>query len=466
MKKMYLLSALLGVVMASSCNSGEMSDVLPNEDSGRKIEFAENPYAISEDQAKEKALLFMQDLPKGMLRSSEMAEIADVSVETTSYDVTIVESPEEPGVKQKVPVYLINYKNASGENTGFVMMAGDERVADDVLVFSDNKGTDFDLTTGENSDFFNDLIAGYLHKSINDLEDVSEDDGNSISTRASSWHVTDYGDSRMCQISRVINFAQSGVPFNRYTPFVNGTRTLTGSAAVAMCQIMAYHDWPLKGAYKRYTTSTSGLQAYYPDYELTTAERAGILSSNMAYCEAFYPRASEYVANMMAEIGYKLGSSYGLTFTNQQPAYVPQVFAQMGYTTDGISNYSFAAIQRDIEERGLPVFMFGYSTGSVSSSYSHSFTINGTYYRDYKTNLREYILITHGNGSFYKDPQTGSGNSYFNKDMFSTTSVSTGYTPESSYDVMCPYRYNCKVITNITPNLNNLGSTNPNWVAN
>jgi hypothetical protein len=74
-----------------------------------------------------------------------------------------------------------------------------------------------------------------------------------------------------------------------------------------------------------------------------------------------------------------------------------------------------------------------------------------------------YIDIIHGNGiTGYEDPVTGYGQSWFNIQMFTATNTTPSYTPEG-IDMVYPYRYKCCIVTDIKPNPNNTGSTNPNW---
>jgi hypothetical protein len=349
---LFILSSLLCVGFLTSCNSDKLSepDVLSKREN---VVFVDNPYAMNESDAVAKAKLFLSDA-KILLRSSNSSDAANASVSTRNYDVKISDlSSEDNEVKQVVPVYTINYKNNLNESDGFVLIARDERVTDNVIVFNDNG--DFNLSQRDDADFLDDLISGFLYKEINFEEEENE---NEISTRA--YYETDYGNSAMYHLTPTIQFAQEGLPFNWYTPFRNGQRAVAGYTAVAMSEIMAYHKWPLHGTFKRYTTNTATPETVSISYELTTAEWAGIRSSNMSYCANNYPIALEYVANIIAETSYRLNSNYGANETSAYSDDVPGVFQHMGYATGSCQAYNFAAIQNDIEVEELPVFMAGY----------------------------------------------------------------------------------------------------------
>ncbi|MDR0699941.1 MAG: C10 family peptidase [Tannerella sp.] len=457
--KTSILNLLLCIGFLASCNSDDLSetDVL----SEREIAvFVENPYAMNESDAVVKATLFLNNAEVS-LRSSNSSETVNAFVSTRNYEVKIPDlSSEENEVKQVVPVYTVNYKDNSNESGGFVLIAGDERITDNVLIFNDNGN--FDFSRRNDVDFLDDLISGFLYKEINfefeEEESLNENTG--ISTRA--HYITDYGNSSMYLLYPTIEFEQSGLPFNWYTPFRNGQRALAGCTAVAMSEIMAHHAWPLQGAFKRYTTNTVTPETVYVSYELTTAEWAGIRSSNMSYCANNYPIALEYVANIIAETGYKLNSSYGTDVTTAYPNDVPYVFQQMGYTTGAYQSYSFAAIQDDIEVEEIPVFMAGWKNANDpyvdnnGDNGGHAYVLMGTLYESLTG--KTFICLI----NMYVDPVTGYGNYWFNNAMFTATNTTPSYTPTGN-DMVYPYRYQCGIITDIKPDPNNTGSTNPNW---
>jgi hypothetical protein len=458
MKKV-VLNSLLCVFFLSSCNSDKLSEQYVLSQS-ENVVFVDNPYAVDESEAIAKATSFLKSA-EILLRSSNSSDATNTSVSAKHYDVKIPElSSEGNEVKQVVPVYTINYKNNSDESVGFVLIAGDERITDDILLFSDNGS--FDLSQRDDADFLDDLISGLLYKEINFGEEESETE---VSTRAYYPNTNE----PTYLLTPTIEFAQSGMPFNWYTPFRNGQRSLAGCTAVAMSEIMAYHQWPLQGAFKRYTTNTATPETVYVSYVLTTAEWEGIRASNMSYCLHNYPIALEYVANIVTETGYKLNSSYGTNVTTAYPSDVPSVFQQMGYTTGSYQNFSIAAIKNDIEVDELPVFMAGWKNANDplidnnGGNGGHAYVIVGTLYQI--SSGKTFINVINGNGiTGYVDPVTGYGQSWFNVQMFTATNTTPSYTP-TGYDIVYPYRYNCHIITDIMPNPNNTGSTNPNWRA-
>ena len=109
-----------------------------------------------------------------------------------------------------------------------------------------------------------------------------------------------------------------GLPSNKFTP----NNYSAGCNAVAMGQIMVYHQWPRKGRYKRYGTidqKTSYPANVWPPLNKPMAATA----------------YQDYISDLVAEIGYKMVSEYkspGLTLAVPSKAY--HVFRQMGYECD------------------------------------------------------------------------------------------------------------------------------------
>jgi hypothetical protein len=456
-RNLFLLMALLGTVMFGSCSSDKFSDteILPED---KRVEYVDNPYVISADEISAKALSFIQG-SKSVLRSSNAGSPKRSVVKTENYAVknNRLSKEKRKEIRQEVPVYTINYKDESGEDAGFAVMAGDERISDNILIFSDESGANIDISARDDAEFLQDLISGYLYTKIN-LDTIESEN---VKTRGRA--IIDYGNGYVVGPDYAIQFKQSGDPFNRYTPFRNGQRSLAGCTAVAMSEIMAFYEWPLQGAYKRYTTNTATPENVSVSYVLTAAEREGILASNIAYCNAFYPNAMEYIANLITETGYKLNSNYGTGVTAAYPDDVPSVFQQMGYTTNAYQSYSYTAVHDDVETNEIPVFMAGWKNpddplvNNNGGTGGHAYVITGIIHAG---DGYIYLSIINGNG-YYQD-ENGYYQTAFNNEMFSATNTSA-YSRNSAGEIVYPYRYNCHIITNITPNLNNTGSTNPNW---
>ena len=455
MKTNFFSMSLLCMLIASSCNSDRFSDteMLSRDNS---VEYVDNPYAINEDEIVTKAMSFFNS-SEVVLHSGKNTKNLTPSVHSKSYDVKMSKLSKEKGkeVKQKVPVYTVNYEDEAGKASGFVVMTGDERISNDILIFSEREGAGFDISQRDDAVFLEDLIAGYLYNHINGIQLKEE-----VDTKARV--IVDYGDTELYGVDFTISYGQDEDPYNRYTPFRNGKRAPAGPEAASMASIMAYYNWPQKGAFKRYTTNTTTPETVYVSYVLTPAEREGIVADNMLYCRDFYPNALEYVANLIIEAGYKLNSNYGMDITSANPMQVQAVFAQMGYTTDAIKPYILADIKNDLMA-ARPIFMTAWSSAydSYYGLQPYSYVLAGFSNDLTGQNKPTYISVIHAASSIYFDPNTGFGTTYYNNEMFTQTNIDS-YVPKDG-EIIYPFRLQCRIITNIKPDPNNSGSTDPNW---
>ena len=442
-----------------------------------EVEVIENPFVISEEEAISAAFSyteskverqhtegFLTEIISVSQRSSEQGSKMQTSIKLKNYNVRIEEfSTKEKEVQQEIPVYTINYIDENGNDAGFVVIVGDERISSKVLIFSENNNTNFNMEERNDSDFLEDLINGFLYKCIN-----IEEFNNPSTSRGGTLVIENqpqYG-SISYFLTPALNFATSGDPFDRYTPFRNNSRCMAGCTAVAMSEIMAWHDWPLHGKFQRYTLNSSNLEIVDVSYELDSLERSAMLSVNIHYCQNNYPDALEYIGNLLVETGYRLNSNYGHPDTKAYPVDVPNVFEEMGYTSDTLIQFSCLAIENDIKNKILPVYMAGWKQNPPQDG--HSYVIYGVMYKTINNIVEKYLKLIEGNttSGVYYNPVTGYGYVWFNEKMFSTDYVDTGYIVPSSNEDYYPYKYNCKIITNIKPNPNKNGSNDPYWTVN
>jgi len=470
MKTRNLLSSIgLGIItlmLTLSCTK-EASEVLISKE---KVEIIANPFAISEKQAIEKASALMDmnldiqsERTDGKLtetigvytRSSEQGSNRQASVSAKNYGVKVEKSSGAGReIRQEIPVYTINYKDENGKGAGFVVMAGDERISGDLLIYSDFENAFFDMEQREDADFLEDLIAGYLYKSIN-IEAF-----NNPATTRGTLSTTNIGGVLTQILNYPIIFGQNDDPYIKYTPFSNSTsyRCMTGPVATAMSQIMAWHEWPTQGTFPRYTTYSSSpvTQIVNASYVLTPTQ-LNILRTPDMQTHLSDSIVAKYIGNLLVETGYRLNSAFGSIATLADPVDAIPVFEEMGYKSNQmvINTYAFSTVKNDIS-LARPVFMWG--TGSYPGLYYTTFAYVVYGVRTDSNTSEDYIFLTDGHVNLnYAFAQTGA---WFNAKAFSINNDNIpGYTISISF----PYKYNCKTITNIEKNPSKNGSTNPSW---
>ena len=440
----------LGIVMFVLSCTNEITESTKLLDSKETVVIISNPNAMSEEQALIEALGFMEN--SGIsVRSSEQGRNRKTSVRLKNYSVRVDEaSSKEREARQEIPVYTINYENENGKKTGFVVLAGDERISGKILIFSEDENMIFDMEKRTDSEFLEDLIAGYLFKSIN-----REEFNNPIVTRGSISTINNgTGDVSYVLFPPVVQLEQFGDPFTRYTPFRGSplARSSSGCTAMAMSEIMAWHSWPQHGTFPRYNSLNNCVNTTV-SYILTSQEKTQLE-------QGFYSgNVGEYIANILIETGYRLNQNYtsSTSSTTAYPDDVPSVFVEMGYTTGSYTEYKYSDVENDIRNRIIPVFMAGWKHTSDPNYGGHAFVITGVRHKTNNSIVDKFIAVNDGNGMPYM------GEVWYDEKMFSTN-YSTSYVPKPG-ETIYPYKYNCKIITNIKPNKNKTGSTNPSWRA-
>jgi len=474
---MKLTRHLMFVMFVSSlvlCISCQQEELFPAEANLTET-IVDNPYVLTADASVNEVNSFLsqmavKDGDEVNLRSSQ-AENLSYSVETKDFSVSL-ESDALGGQRQvqNVPVHILNYKNSCGEEAGYALTVGDKRFAHKVIAFNE-KGS-MDLSSGADADFWQDMINGYIYHVVNNPEsevDMLKKNEKAVSLRSEPEKVF-YQHS----MDFYFNWHQSGAPFTDYTPFRNGQRASAGCLPVAMGMVMAWHQWPLQGAYPRYEKDASGkvtLRNVTTNYSGSSFWRYFHPSSWRGELPATDPRIRENIANLLVEIGYKLNASYNSSSDTQaQSLNARTVFRQMGYDCSPNSFVSFnsSTILNDIDCE-QPVIISAKRTQTDKEKEQqippggHSYIINAVITQgatngsgvhiDLKKPL--YVYIMNGNA--------GNGDGWYLEEMFSANKNNFGAYPDGRDNDktirVYSYRYYAYMLTNIKPNRNNSGST-------
>jgi len=455
------------IVFCTSCQNDEM---FPGENEPDK-NTVENPYVLTQEASVDEAAAFMSRVivkeGNEISLRSEQPENLSYTVKTNTFSVSL---DNEASVKQKkvqnVPVHAINYKNSQGEEAGYALTIADERFLQKVIAFSETGN--IDLANREDADFWQDRINGYLYQIVNNPElqaDVKLEAEKAVSLRSEPEKIF-YQHSMDFRY----NWHQSGVPFTDYTPFRNGQRASAGCVAVGMGMIMAWHQWPLQGAYPRYEKDASGrvtLRNITTNYSRNSFWTYFHPLSWRNELSAIDPKIRENTANLLAEIAYKLNSNFMTVasteaFTNN----IYAVFTQMGYNFPYSSKYFDSSLVLKDVDNEQPVLMSGKRERTEAEIKAglypgHTYVVNGvitqgaTNSSGVHVDLKKpvYIYIMNGNA--------GSGDGWFLEEMFSENSDNSGIKPDgregASYSVY-KYRYHILLWTGIKPNSNNPGS--------
>lgn len=437
-------SVLFFVLLAMA---GCQSDKLGDEPPLGLVEVVENQYKISEEDMLVNATTFLREASgKTTLRSLADEEItSEVKRIEVPVTLSIISSSKMRSVIQQVPLYTVNYSDLKGEPLGCVVMAGDERIENNILVFSE-ESAHIDIEARDDKDFLMDLFTGYIHRAINqNPENATLKKESSVELRTTSYPRTYY------TLNMLHDWNQLGDPFSRYTPYRDGSRTLAGCVAVAMGHIMEYHGWPRVGAFEKYIDQNTKR----PVSVTYNAADWNTLKNTLAFStiKNRNPEVMDLVGNLLAEIGYKLNMDYRTSAANGgiRGSYafdrdVSAVFREMGYKFDLFAGFNYSKVRNDIINGKIPVYMSG--KRDLLGKYGHSYVVMGICVFTTLTD-HEFIGIHSGSGGdIHADGYYSTY--YYNKNCFTTTQ-----NMEQPY----PYRYFCQTMTGIRPT-SKTGSTN------
>ncbi len=130
-------------------------------------------------------------------------------------------------LEQTQPYYVYN----AGNNAGFVIVAGDNRV-NKILGYSDVGKFDNDNIPPQ----LRALLEQYA-LTIQSLSETQEPDA--------SWTSTNAAATEGSVLLKTANWGQ-GFPYNKQCPIIENVQAPTGCVATAMAIVMKYHNWPEK----------------------------------------------------------------------------------------------------------------------------------------------------------------------------------------------------------------------------
>jgi hypothetical protein len=196
---------------------------------------------------------------------------------------------------------------------------------------------------------------------------------------------------------------------------------------------MAYHEWPLSGAYIHPRYSILNPHLVVAQYNWT-AMKANANASNLS------ATGKNGVANLLAEIGRKAGTNYGCEGSSTSTSNITSTFSQMGYTTSSAGTFNWSTITNDIQNE-RPVYIYGFSSDGghawIIEGY-RSVQFNALYERDCPDGTTEEVPVSEIYRYVYFNLGWGGGtsNHFYSADMW------------GGWD--CPQ--NVKIIHNIHPN--------------
>jgi len=208
------------------------------------------------------------------------------------------------------------------EETGFVIIAGDERANNPILGWSDNGPFDYDNAPC--------ALKALLEQYASSLEDSSY--GCLGMSKKKDRNTPKHNTSGKTEVTPLLTTQWSqGAPYNNLCPVNSyGDHYFTGCVITAMAQVMNYYQWPKQGRGKHTNADTGQSPRYVQtcDFSRSRYDWENMIDNyeTMEYTDA----QAFAVAQLMADLGCAMDASYiDLTYgTSAISEYIPAMAAK------------------------------------------------------------------------------------------------------------------------------------------
>ena len=273
-----------------------------------------------------------------------------------------------PGAQPTADSYYV-FEN--GDNRGFTIVSGDDRLPDIV---------GYSLTGSYNMSSQPDAFVYYMRSYEEMAQRLAQGDAHALRTvrEAEALRASSYQQPTVAPLLNDIKWNQ-GWPFNASVPMFDGTNlSATGCVATAMAQVMMYHRWPdlLKADIPAYTTSTYNLNVE----GIAAGEKIDWDNMLPQYLEGqFYDENVEAVSKLMLMCGAAVKMNYGPSSGGWVTEHtMTHFFGYDPHTTMTVSRAGVTleqwvdAIDHDLQAQ-RPILYSGYSSDG-----GHQFVLDGT----------------------------------------------------------------------------------------
>ena len=178
-----------------------------------------------------------------------------------------------------------------GDSNGYVIVAGDDAVSNQVLGYSDEGSFDFDNIPPAMRGWMN----GYACE-------IAQYRAMAAADAIVPYRTT--FDKDVAPLTQA-RWGQEA-PYNQYCPSYAGKYSATGCVATAMAQIMYHHQWPVTGVGSKEVAGTSGIEVI--DFAHTTYQWSRMTP---VYSSLSTPDECDAVATLMYHVGRSVNMSYG-----------------------------------------------------------------------------------------------------------------------------------------------------------
>ena len=352
-KYLFLLLAAFALV---ACESEPYHEVLSESNSSTQQWDIEelNDYRVSHEVAVERAIKAINDL-------KEMPQTRTADLRVSKTQVVRNRAKTRTDFNIDTLFYLINFE----DNQGFALIAADERNTD-VFMLAEEGSLDVEhLEPNSPMNYFLDCATGYatyelLNSPRIDNEIIVERDTNFLEPGTPrDYPLMEYdGVLYHCKTeiktytysSYTITEWHQGAPYNNKCFTDDNQPAVAGCVAIAMAQIMAFHQHP---------------DTYNWDDMLISAT-----------VPPFYVRGVEAVSTLVADIGEAVDMNYGVNSSSSNINCAASAFYfTFNYAFGSVRNYDVNIVLNNITAR-QPVYVRGFS----DTNEGHAWVIDGVKY--------------------------------------------------------------------------------------
>ncbi len=385
MKKLSkIVLALVAAVTLFGCK-GQTNDSISKTDIEttnleRKQELAQQAlmgdYKVSEEAAAESLLSFLvgKDSENERAASTSNYKLEKIDTATVTCPENTKNTNRNSSVEEydDVDFYLYQIGNSSNENIGYAVLSNDRRIGEVISVLDDSEFSE-DISKNPFMQIFCAGLENYVDDTAEIWNSLTDDDLNTAAERASKtpedtvkeggWTYSGWSRNPANGNTKYIlktKWDQNDSPYNDcIVDVISGDAYYAGCGAVAVAQIMAFHEWPKNCTSANYSRIKNG---WYRASNWNGVYNWKLLKS-VESPSSYFSNPSDLqiqIGALLFDVAEGCKSSYDEDGTSTTSANRLSFLNSIGYTYDSETDYSYEAIKTSINN-GCPVMLRGYS---------------------------------------------------------------------------------------------------------
>ena len=376
MKKIKIVLLIFVVsAIAISCGNQSLEKVNDFEpkynNSERRHELAEiaviGNYILTENEVSSSLLSFLSSKNTTENRAAVAERYKIALIDSEKISLPNVNLPKNRSVSIKeyddTTFYLYQYSDNYTEEAGYALLSNDRRIGEILAVLDDNSDFNEDISDSPFMQFFCMNLENYVEQTSEIWNSLTDDDlikarssiSDIVSSKKYNYSIIGYNYGNISNLLTT-KWDQSN-PYNSAISSIKGAEYPTGCTATAMCQIMAFYEYPkictgtIKNELNKNWGPASNWDGNYDWKIMKSMPKAKNLSST----------GRMMVGSLMYQIAEELESNYGSNGTGVAIEKNAPYLRRLGYQCDEFASYSFDLAKKSIDN-GCPVFIVGWST--------------------------------------------------------------------------------------------------------